>query len=146
MDDWTPRDLPFLRVLHARLEADPDPDEPTTGRPVVADQGWTEAEGTRALKNLLRGGHVVELPTTARFGDGPLDAYLDVTEKALYAVEAWPSPETALDRMIRALDAIADNTDDEDTRSNARRTADWLRRSVNTVGLSVAGAVISGQL
>ncbi len=75
----------------------------------------------------------------------PLDVALDVTQTALYAVGAWPTPETALDRMLAALDKIAQNTDDSGTRTNAQRTAAWLRSSA-TVGLTVASAMITGQL
>ena len=48
--------------------------------------------------------------------------------------------------MITALEAIADNTDDEDTRTRARKILDSLTGAGKTIGISVATAALTGQI
>ncbi|MDN4175619.1 hypothetical protein QWY28_21840 [Nocardioides sp. SOB77] len=54
--------------------------------------------------------------------------------------------ETALDRMIAALEAIAADTDDEDTRTRARKVIDGLSSAARLICLSVATTMATGQL
>jgi hypothetical protein len=73
-------------------------------------------------------------------------SFIRLSEKGLHATGLWPTPETALDRMIAALDTIAANSSDEDTRTKAQKFAAWLRASGTTVGISVASTVLTGQI
>ena len=143
-ETWHARDLPFLTELVNQL--DEYPQTWITGYNIAQALSLSDSDALRALAHLKRGGHVITKPVPRRSGDGPLDEVLDVTETALYAVSVWPTPETALDRMLAALDKVAQNTDDTDTRTNAQRTAACLRSSATTVGLTVASAMITGQL
>jgi hypothetical protein len=69
----------------------------------------------------------------------------DISGDALRAVGLWPTPETAFDRMVAALEAIADNTDeDDDTRSRARKILEALGGAGKQIGLSVSTAVLTG--
>ena len=71
----------------------------------------------------------------------------DISERALRETRAWPTPESALDRMIDALEVIAASAEhDEDTRSWARKSIDVMRRASGQIGISVASAVITGQI
>ena len=69
-----------------------------------------------------------------------------VTRDGLTAAGAWPTPETAYDRMVAALEELAENAGDEDTRGRARRFLDGLTGAGKTIGISVATAAITGQL
>jgi hypothetical protein len=68
-------------------------------------------------------------------------------ERALLAVGVWPSPESGLDRMIAALEAIANNIkEDEDTRGRARKALDALTGARKHIGLAMATAYATGQI
>jgi hypothetical protein len=145
-DTWHVRDLPFLAELVDQLDACPQ--TWITGDDVARALSLGESDAHRALANLKRGGHVLSRPgVPLRNGDGPLEEPLEVTDLALYAVGVWPTEQTALDRMITALEAIADNTDeDQDTRTRARKILDNLTGAGRQIGISVAAAAITGQI
>ncbi|CUR59652.1 hypothetical protein NOCA1190018 [metagenome] len=72
---------------------------------------------------------------------------IKLSERALRETELWPTAESGLDRMIRALEAIAENTrEDEDTRTRARRLLESLRGAGREVGISVVTAALTGQI
>ena len=138
-DTWTARDLPVLRAVVETLEAGsgsiPSADK------IAAATGLTTEDVNRAARNLERAGLVELLGTWG----GP-SHFNNFHGRAPELVGMWPTPETALDRMIAALEAIAENTDDEDTRTRARKILDGLTGASKTIGLSVAAAAITGQL
>jgi hypothetical protein len=137
-DRWASRDLPALQYIVAQFETD-DPD--VQRETISAALGISESEADLAVQNLERGRYVTHVqPTFGGFIVG------DITERALTTVGVWPTPETALDRIIAALEAIADNTDDEDTRTRARKILDGLTGTGRQLGIAVAGAAISGQI
>lgn len=140
-ETWHNRDLPVLRVIVRLIEAHP------TRRPSprhVADElNLSDDDVIRAVYNLKRGELV--RPVGPQRG-GRMHEMLDVTHAGLLQSGAWPTPETALDRMIAALEAIAEHTDDEDTRTKARKLLDALKGAGTTVATSVAAAAITGQL
>jgi hypothetical protein len=108
-DVWDSRDLPVLReVCRAKQRERGAVDL----EPISETLGISLDEVTAAALNLERGG-LVELVR----GFGVTDVK-DVTGQALREVGLWPSPATAFDRLIAALESIAANTDeDEDTRT-----------------------------
>lgn len=140
-DTWHNRDLPVLRQIVCMIEGDP------TRRPspqhIAAEFNLSNADVQRAVGNLKRGELV--RPVGPQRG-GRMHEMLDITHAGLLQSGAWPTPETALDRMITALEAIADNTDDDDTRTKARKLLDALRGAGTTVATSVATAAITGHL
>ena len=77
---------------------------------------------------------------------GHVMGFTDVSGEALRQVGMWPTAETAFDRMITALQAIAVNTEDDDTRTRARKILDGLTCAGKSIGLSVATAAITGQI
>ena len=96
----------------------------------------------RSARNLNRGEYV----TVIGGWGGAVTHFQDVTERALRETGLWPAPECALDRMIAALEAIADHTDDEDTRTRARKILDGMTGAGRHIGLAAATAVVTGQL
>lgn len=72
---------------------------------------------------------------------------IDVSGDARRVVGVWPTPEIALQRMIRALEAIVENTEtDEDTRSRARKILEGIAGAGRQLGIGVAAAAIGGQI
>lgn len=137
-DLWTTHDLP---VLCAYVERETEgADLLNAADDVATALGLSDDELDRALARLEQAHYV----TTVATFDG---AFVEtVTERGLREAAAWPSEQTALERMIAALDAIAEHSQDDDARSKAQKFASWLRSSGTTVGLSVASSVITGQL
>lgn len=148
-DVWDSRDLPVLREVVAHLD-----DPATVGSRVTAEHlasehlaGFNRDDVRRALRNLELGGYVEFPPRNSRKAVfKPGDEVVAFTGAALEAVGAWPTPEVALDRLIAALESVALNAPDDETKTGAAKFAAWLRGSANTVGLSVASAAITGQL
>jgi hypothetical protein len=70
-----------------------------------------------------------------------------VSGDARRLVGSWPTPETALDRMIEALEAIAANiATDEDTRSRARKLLDGFQSAGRDVASAAARAAITSHI
>jgi hypothetical protein len=139
-DTWHNRDLPVLRevvrlydrgigrvVRVSAIEAALDLDEDDIQRALnaLAMDALIDTEGSMQKKYL----------TVSR-----------VSGEARRKAGAWPTEQTALDRIIAALEAIAENTDDPEEKSKAQKFAAWLRTGATTVGLSVASAAIGGQI
>jgi hypothetical protein len=139
-DVWHSRDLPVLREVCRTKE------QQQRGfvdlKPISESLGLSYEEVTAAALNLERAG-LVEL--LGGFGSG-LPHVKDVSEQALREVGLWPSPDTALDRMVAALQAIATNTDDEDTRTRARKILEGFAGAGRQIGVTVAAAALTGQL
>jgi hypothetical protein len=142
-DTWASRDLPVLREYARLLDEDvfmPGPSE------VAPRLDVNEDVVLRAYKNLERGGYVIPIPDSAR-RSGDEGCISDITGDALRVIGTWPTPESALDRMIDALEEIAENTNaDEDTRTRARRILEGLAGAGRTIGVTVAAAAITGQI
>lgn len=137
-DTWT-RDIAVLRAVVAKYL---DEDRPIGAHELETELDLSRDELLQAYKNLHRGGYV-----RGASNERTISYHVfDITERALREVGVWPTPQTALDRMIAALEAIADHTDDEDTRTRARKILDGLTGAGKTIGLSVATAAITGQI
>lgn len=137
-DLWSTQDLPVLRA-YAELEAEGE-DLLNASDDVAANLGLTGDQFDATLRRLENGRYV---QAGATFGGSYVEA---ITERGLREAGVWPSEQTALERMIAALDAIGENASDDDTRTKAQKFASWLRASGTTVGLSVASSVITGQV
>lgn len=139
VDTWASTDLPVLRQV---VRVCKNPMAMYDVAEVAAGVDLPLEDVEMALLRLSQAGYF-----TAKATGGMQVSYVHkVSERARREAGQWPTPETGLDRIIAALESIADNTDDEDTRTKAERFATWLRASATTVGLSVASAAITGQL
>ena len=139
-DTWDARDLPVLRAAVRGVNSD------LTGIRIheVAEQtGLDEEDVLLALRALENAGLVeLKLLMPARAG-----RVLRVSGTAQQLAGAWPTPELGFQRMIKALQAIAaDGDKDDDTRSRARQIVEGFVAAGRDVGVSVAAAVITGQV
>lgn len=139
-DTWFSRDFPVL-VEVTRLCAD-RPRSWIDVADVIEAVGLPQRDVEHAVLALRDDGYF----DTIAEGGQVVSSIGKLQPSARRATGMWPTSASALERMIAALDAIADNTDDEDDRTKARRFAAWLRTSATTVGLSVASATLTGQL
>lgn len=140
-DTWHTRDLPVLREAARQLEED----ESFVGVALQSIATGLGMEPMIVLKSLqiLEAAGLVELRLVMPAIAGRVT---QVSAHARQLVGQWPSEEQALDRIIAALFAIADTTEDPEERTKARRFGEWLKSSATTVGLGVATAAITGQL
>lgn len=139
-DTWHSRDLPVLRVICEVLDRQGQPFGP---KGIDKRTGLDDDTVQRALANLERTGRI----RGQKAGGGQFVLIKDVSEQALRDVGMWPTPESAFDRMIEALERLAEDADqDDDTRSWARRTLDSFASGTRTVGLTVMASAITGQL
>lgn len=141
-DQWNDRDFPVLKAaVHAI-----DHDVNATGMrltDLATAAGVSEDDTFLALRALESAGLLdVRWSMPARAA-----RVHRASGEARRLTGAWPTPETALDRIITALEDIADNTEaEEDTRRRARKILDNLAGAGRQIGISVAAAAITGQL
>jgi hypothetical protein len=139
-DTWSARDLPVLRA--AALGVDEDPNAGIRIHEIAERTGIDVDDVYRATRALDSAG-LIDVRWLHPSTHGRI---VEISGHARQLVGQWPTEETALERIIAALEAIAANTDDEDERTKAQRFAAWLRSGATTVGLSVASAAITGQI
>lgn len=143
-DTWHDRDLPVLTAVVALIS---ETGQPCRKPQIIERTGLNDDQVTAALRNLFRSGH---LRAPNNMGQGAQAAeigiVIDFDASALQITGMWPTPETALDRMIVALEEIAQNTDDEDSRTRAKKILDGLAGAGRQIGISVAAAALTGQV
>ena len=139
-DVWATRDLPVLRAVVAYFEEHgrgPRVDDLERALPDMSPDHIQ-----RAGQNLARDGLI---DTQGAMGK-PVLMVTNISSRALRETGAWPSPGTAYDRMLSALEELATNSGDEDTRGRARRLLDATKSAGGQIGVAVAAAMITGQL
>jgi len=140
-DRWDRIDMPVLRELSRAAETDDGVllvDE-------AADKLGLRYRDVRGSVDILKRTGFIDVHFS--HDSGGEYSFIRLSEKALRATGLWPTPESALDRMIAALEAIAANTDeDEDNRGRARKILDGVGGAGRQVGISVMAAAISGQI
>lgn len=148
MDDlldetWHRREFPVLREAARLLETS----EAGQGAPsgsICAATGLDDTAVFRALKALEAEGLVTVrwvMPSThARV--------VEISGQARRLVGLWPpAPADGVERMFAALEAIADDTnEDDDTRSRARKALDGLTGAGKHIALAMATAYATGQI
>lgn len=128
-DVWHSRDLPFLREVARRVEAGP---HPPRLRDVARDLGLSAEEANAAAKRLEKRG-LLDITWISSGG-----SRLDTTGEALVITGLHPSGEQMLDRLLSALQQVADENPDEETASAAQKT----RRGLLDMGKEVATGVL----
>ncbi len=134
-DTWTTRALPFLRSAVARFETYGE----ATSEEIAADTGL----GYRLLHETafrLRDEGFLEFSS---HGGGSFDV-TGVTERGLTEVGAWPSPESLVERLLAALEKLAEEAPTEDDRSRAQRSFDFLQSLGRDVLTNAAGSALGG--
>lgn len=140
-ETWDSRELPVLREAVRLIEADDGFGSARLGDIALA-AGLEEGDVIKSLRALESAGLI-----EARWAMPAQAArVVQISGRARQLVGQWPSEETALDRMLAALEAIASKTDDPEEKTRVRKFAAWLGAGATTVGTQVAAAVITGQI
>jgi hypothetical protein len=140
-DTWNNRDYPVLREAARGAERN----APEIGPDLhdIAEATGLSIEAVDTAARALEGAGLIQLGWSMGIGNATVE---EISPEARRLVGLWPTPETALDRMVAALEAIAANTDDEDTRTRAWKALDAISGAGRSIGIAVASAAITGQI
>jgi hypothetical protein len=138
-DMWHSRDLPVLREAVRRL--DPWPSHPPSHKEMIEATGLSEAH-VRAAATALQQARLVEV---LHDGGGSF-TFWAITPEARRLTGVWPTPEIAADRLIAAIEAAIERTDDPAQKSRLRKIRDSFLAAGRDLTVSIAAAVITGQI
>ena len=140
-DTWATRDLPVLKAVVELF----DGGEWRVGGAQVAERtGLAEDVVQRAFFALAN-------------EDPPLFKYIDTSSlagpeigwvyepsgEARRRVGAWPTPESLADRLVQAMDQVAESEPDEEKRSKLRNAAVYLGSAGRDMLVQVAATAVS---
>jgi hypothetical protein len=139
-DIWFSRDLPVLREVARRLEEQPD-----VGFNVVdvADTLQLTFEVAARAGQRLKDDGYLDGMESAEHG---VIGFTNLTAKGLREVGQWPSPDTAADRLLAALEAAVEKAPTEEAKSHAKRILDGFRSAGRDFLVDVASGVVTGQI
>ncbi len=138
LDLWTQYDLPVLAELVRRLEVDGAHRVDTP----LAVGALSETQVQAALRRLEAAGYIVGVATQM-----PYPAVITgVTERALRAVQAWPSPEAVVERLLIALTEVAERGGTPEERSRARRLLEAVGQDGRGVLVGALGSALGSGL
>lgn len=141
-DTWETRDLPLLRTIVAMRDAEPG--HPITSHALAEAAAVTPDQARSALQNL--GAEFVILKDASSMAQWDVFV-IGVTAEGLRAAGAWPSPETAADRLLAAIDEQISVLPEGSPRSSKLKAArDGLLGAGRDVLVSVAAAVLTGRI
>lgn len=139
-DTWHWRELPVLRIVVGLWDTEQMP--LAIGQVKSALPTLEPRDVERALSALLDEG-IIE---GQRWGDGVVNHRIRPRPGARALAGSWPTTATGVERLIAALENIAENTEDEEQRTRLQQFAGFLKSSGQQVGLSLATAVLTGQV
>lgn len=136
-----PRDFPVL-VATARLLDQTH--RPQMSQSIAKVLGLDQRDVAAALTNLSH--RHLEVRDASTYGERGCYV-VGIRPAGLEAVGQWPSPETAADRLIAALEALIDNTAEGSPKQSRLKAArDGLLGAGRDVLVEVAGAAITGRI
>lgn len=142
-DTWHNRDLPVLREVVTRIDAQTRAKLPF--KELTAALDFDDDTTSRALAALERD-DLVTLKWDIRGDWARIQSIDDVSADAYRQVGAWPTPDTAADRLIAALEHLAATTDNDDERTRVRKILDGFAGSGRQIAVGVGTAIITGQV
>jgi len=145
-DTWASPDLPVLRAaIELCLES---PGRLHRFRELVEHVGLPYETARAAMLRLDSASPPFLKIVTEWDDDDALDIVLfsQPTERGLLAVGAWPTPESALDRLIQAMEAQAQQAGSEEERSKARAIAAWFGNAGRDLMVNAMAGVVSGSI
>ena len=133
LDLWTQIDFPVLVELVRQLE---ELGAHRVDTPLQVD-GLSESQVEGALRRLEAAGYIIGVSSQMPY---PV-IITQVTERALRAVQAWPTPEAVVDRLLLALAEVAERGTPEE-RGRARRLLEAVGRDGRGVLVGALGNVL----
>jgi hypothetical protein len=122
-ETWTRRDLPIVRAALRRA----DEGEGYIGLDAIQAEVGLDANQMRAGLNALESAFPPYLSTERLFeGEAVEGRVTDVYERARLLFETWPTSDAVIDRLVAAIEALADNESDPAEKSKLKIAADIL--------------------
>jgi hypothetical protein len=137
-DTWHRRERPFLLEAARRLEATPR--DPIWGHEIAHSLQMTDTDAAACLARLGAAGYVELLNVDQFVG------ITNISEDAAREVGLWPTADVAADRLIAALEAAIKRTDEPEQKTRLQKIRDGFAGAGRDVAVSIAGAVITGQI
>jgi DNA-binding MarR family transcriptional regulator len=139
-DQWYSRDLLVLHEVACAFANDPQatPEASDIAKALDLDEDLVGIIG----ESLKEAGYVDGITTSS---DGII-IFTKLTPAGRREVGLWPSPETAADRLLAALQAAVDNAPTEEAKSKARRALDAVVSAGRDFAIDVASGVVTGQI
>jgi len=141
-DVWSTRDFPVLAAIARQLESGEDF---LFEHPISAETGLTREQVIRAVVALNKA-HFIEVQINEAAGGVLSVAVTGITERGMRQVGLWPSADEAADRLIAALNTLAEQAPTEDERNRWQKVRDGVLGASRDMVVGVATAVITGQL
>jgi hypothetical protein len=136
LDTWTRRDLPILRAALRRAD---EGEHYISLTDIQAEVGLNAAQ-MRAGMDALESAFPPYMTTQLLFGEDPVQGHVThISERARQALGTWPTSTDVLDRLVAAVEALADREPDPAKQSmlrNAARVFGGMARDVVTAVLS----------
>jgi DNA-binding MarR family transcriptional regulator len=145
-DVWNARDLPVLMAIARHLDQNPGTALPVKDLVEHLDMGPDDI--TRAVVALSDAGYIETIVHDRRLASAgrQINRVKRISPEARRIVGLWPSPETALDRMIAALEELAAKSESDETRGKAQKLLDGFAEAGRQIGVGVARAAITGSM
>lgn len=143
-DVWTTRDLPVLRAAAELI--DERAGRATDYRMIAERAGLEPDDVARAVVNLDQR-YISAKLQRALGGQIVLASVLAITAQGLEATGRWPTPETAVDRLLASLDVEIDEAPEGSAKSSRLKA---MRDAAGAVGrdvlVRVMTSAITGQI
>lgn len=106
----------------------------------IAEEAGIDVADTFAALHQFHEDEIVRLKSYLNGGRLGANRVMAVSAEAFKLVGEWPTPESVAQRLIDALEEIAEHSQDPVAKSKARRAADALTSLTRDTLVSVAGA------
>lgn len=146
-DTWFTRELLVLRHIVSEFDKE-RPHDMSVGeisnRMHVDGQNWFDVRLVNAAVKALERDGLISMQWVDGFGGSGPDLsesrVIDFDSRAYGLTGMWPSPDATADRLLAALEDLAEHSSDEVTRTKARKALDALTGLGRDLFVSVAGA------
>ena len=137
-DTWFSRDLLVLKAAVSAFD-DLAPEQIPQGMEIVEATGLDVRDVTKAL--IALDGEYLDVRKTAG-GGSEWDIY-GVFANARRAAGAWPDPHRLAEQVIDAIDAVADDASEPESKSRLRRAAASVGGMTRDVAVKVAAEALT---
>lgn len=143
-DTWFPLDEPVLEAVIAAFDSGPPDRFPPSVRDIAGATGFPPADVAHALQRL--DGEYLSFRTSATHND-PKPWYVErVFPSARRVVGQWPSLDVLIGRLTTALQQVAEQAGDENTKGRARRAFEALGGLTKDIVVEVAAKMAEHQI
>ena len=148
-DTWNPLDLPILQRVVATLDARPGQgvtlEDIALGTTTHQGRTFDNRDVLPAVRALEDDGLIEVVWIDPRRSAGETSYVARCTGEARRKAGSWPTADSAADRLIAALESLAERGT-EDERSRAKRALEAMTGAGRQIAIGVATAVITGQV